>query len=381
MPIQTQQVKEAILGLNKFNVIGEINEGANAFAYRANHIHLNRQVFLKIVYLDPDDQDSILREPRLLVEALQSYPRSDNIVQLYDADILNIEGLDHLCLQMEFINGSSLLSLLQSKPLGQQEAVRICIGILNGLNYLHGQRLLHRDLKPANILLTELSVPKITDFGSMKRLGENRQYTNASRHSALYVPPEGWEEPSRFSFPSDIYQMGMVLYEMVNGCLVYDQAHYITPSLNKELREMKCSYEGLEEADQCLWSNRGIAELSGRGNLLQYSCSPRVYCSSKIERVIKVGTKPEALKRFGNVNQFLNRLVQIDVPDWKPVNEHYEAKSWQGFDWRVYKIQNRGKSEIRIERARVGTNKYRAFRTQQFASDRGAFKYIEDFRK
>ncbi len=62
MYIQTQQVKEALRGLNKFEIINEINEGANAFAYRAKHIHLDRPVFLKVIYLDKEDQDSILRE-------------------------------------------------------------------------------------------------------------------------------------------------------------------------------------------------------------------------------------------------------------------------------------------------------------------------------
>ena len=228
MPIESQQVIDALIHLNKFEDYTEIREGANAFTYRAHHIHLDRPVFLKVIYLGGEDQDSILREPRLLVQALRSNPPSDNIVELYDADIIQIDGADHLCLQMEYIDGRSLLSILESRCVGQQEAVRICAGILHGLNHLHAQRMLHRDLKPANVLLAD-TVPKITDFGSVRLLEQEHDFTTASHHSALYVPPEGWEVPSRYFFCSDIYQVGMVLYELVNGSLVYDQSHYVTP--------------------------------------------------------------------------------------------------------------------------------------------------------
>ncbi len=280
---------------------------------------------------------------------------------------------------MEYVEGNSILSVLQSKALGQQEAVRICTGILHGLNHLHMKRLLHRDLKPANVLLSGL-VPKITDFGSMKRLSEGTIFTNASRHSDLYVPPEGWEDPSRYSFNSDIYQVGMVLYEMVNGCLAYDQGNYITTNLQKQLEAMNSSYECLDEVDKCIWSKRGIAELSRRGNLLQYGCSPRIYYSPKISRVIKFATNPDLEKRCSSVNQFLEKLIQVDVPDWKPVNDHYEAKGWKRFDWRVFDVPARGKTGPKVERAKTGTGKYRTIKALSLSSEREAFKFIEDFK-
>jgi DNA repair exonuclease SbcCD ATPase subunit len=66
MPIESQEVIEALARLNKFQHYTEIREGANAFAYCAHHIHLDRAVFLKVIYLNQEEQDSILREPRLL---------------------------------------------------------------------------------------------------------------------------------------------------------------------------------------------------------------------------------------------------------------------------------------------------------------------------
>jgi serine/threonine protein kinase len=379
MPTESEEVIEALARLNKFQHFAEIREGANAFAYRAHHIHLDRPVFLKVIYLDAENQDSILREPRLLVQALRSNPPSENIVELYDADIVQIQGEDHLCLQMEYVDGRSLLSTLESRPVGQQEAVRICTGVLHGLNHLHRQRMLHRDLKPANVLLSG-TVPKITDFGSMNLLGEGNDFATASRHSALYVPPEGWEDPSRYTFSSDIYQVGMILYELVNGCLIYDPTHYITPTLQRHLNNTNTIYEQLDDLDKTSWTNRGIAELSRKGRLLGYGCTPRIYHSSKIRRIVNCATHPELAKRCLNVNQFLARLIQINVPDWKPINDHYEAESWQGFDWRVLTVQTRRRNLMRVYKARAGTGRYRTITTHPFVSERDAFEFVERFR-
>jgi serine/threonine protein kinase len=379
MPIESQEVIEAVTRLNKFQHFTEIREGANAFTYRAHHIHLDRPVFLKVIYINEEDQDSILREPHLLVQALRSNPPSENIVELYDADIVQIQGEDHLCLQMEYVDGSSLLSILEFRSVGQQEAVRICTGVLHGLNHLHRQRMLHRDIKPANVLLAD-TIPKITDFGSVKLLEQEHDFTIASHHSALYVPPEGWEVPSRYLFCSDIYQVGIVLYELVNGCLVYDQSHYVTPVLRRELERLSLEYEHLDDVEKCLWSNHGIAELSARGRLLEYGRSPKAYYSPKLMRLVKLATRPELNRRCPNVDQFLNKLLQIDVPDWKSVDDHYEAESWQEFDWRVLTVQTRRRNLIRVYKARAGTGRYRTITTHPFVSDRDAFDFVERFR-
>lgn len=214
----------------------------------------------------------------------------------------------------------------------------------------------------------------------MRLLEELHDFTTASHHSALYVPPEGWEIPSRYSFCSDIFQVGMIFYELVNGCLVYDQSHYITPGLTEQLRRLNTRYELLDEVDKCLWSNLGIVELSARGRLLEYGHPPRPYYSSKITRLVKFATRPELNRRCPNVNPFLNRLLQIDVPNWKPVDDYYEAESWQGFDWRLLAVQTRRRNLIRVDKARAGTGRYRNITTHSFVSEREAFDFVERFR-
>ena len=80
------------------------------------------------------------------------------------------------------------------------------------------------------------------------------------------------------------------------------------------------------------------------------------------------------------MNQFLARLMQINVPDWKPVDGHYEAESWQGFDWRVFTVQTRRRNLIRVDKARAGTGRYRTITTHPFVSERDAFDFVERFR-
>jgi serine/threonine protein kinase len=105
------------------------------------------------------------------------------------------------------------------------DAVRVTKGIIRGTAELHARNLVHRDLKPANIMLdTERCAPKIGDFGSIAELDENGVSTRTSKRSALYTPPECWDASPRHSRASDLYQIGMVLHELVNGPLPYTAA-------------------------------------------------------------------------------------------------------------------------------------------------------------
>ena len=196
MSAALQEIRQLIAATGKYRLEAENTEGANAYAFRAHHVPLDQPVFLKVLDSDPDGD--LFAEPRLLVEATRADENDSNLVRVYDAQHL---GDEYVLVAMEYVEGGSILSRLTSGPLPLMEAVDAAVGILHGLAQLHQALLVHRDIKPANVLLSHRYGriwPKIADFGSVARLAHADASVTASRHSALYVPPEGWAKPSRY---------------------------------------------------------------------------------------------------------------------------------------------------------------------------------------
>ena len=114
----------------KFGALTEIHEGANAYAFKGHHNHLNRDVFLKVYDFVAGMESDVLREPQLLVEAMRGTPSCPNLVQVFDAEIFSTGANQYICLQMEYVQGESLLKRLKNTAVGQQDAVRLVTGIV-----------------------------------------------------------------------------------------------------------------------------------------------------------------------------------------------------------------------------------------------------------
>lgn len=371
---ESNEVKQALEQSGRFSIQREIPEGANAFAFKAHDRLLDRDVFLKVMYYSPEAASDLLREPRVLVQATQCTPQPENLVQVFAAEIIDVGGEQHLCLQMECIEGSSLSSSLAGNAMGQRDAVEIATGILHGLSRLHLCRILHRDLKPANIVLSG-ATPKIADFGSAAVLPDGVAAVPASRHSALYVPPEGWGANPYYSKAADIYQVGMVLYEMVNGPLQYELRHYLTPKVLRELRVVGRDYDALDDCDKSQLADKGIAQLSSRGGLLLHGCPPRPYYSSKLSRIVNTATKPDPNQRYASAAEFISKLNQVDVPNWRPTSDtDFLADNWRGWDWTVSMNRN----NVLVKKAKPGTAKFRRVPNGILPSLALAFSFVEE---
>jgi serine/threonine protein kinase len=370
----TSQVQNALRQPGRFSILLEIDQGENAFAFKAHDRLLGRDVFLKIIYYSPEVASDLLREPRVLVQATQHDPKPENLVQVFGAEIIDVAGEQHLCLQMEWLEGSSLLSALAEGAIGQLDAVRIARGILHGVSHLHFCRILHRDLKPANILL-DGKTPKIADFGSAAVLPEGATAIPASRHSALYVPPEGWGAAPYYSKASDIYQVGMVLYELANGPIDSQLRHYLTPKVLRELRATGRDYNSLDDCDKSQLADKGIAQLSSQGGLLLHGRPQRPYYSSKLRRIVNAATKPDPGQRYASAGEFISKLNQIDIPNWLPTGDaEFLADNWRGWDWTVSFEANR----VAVRKAQPGTTKFRRIPNSAFSSLADAFLYVEE---
>ncbi len=371
----SNEVKAALEDLGKFTIQEEVDEGANAVAaFKAFDRLLHRDAFLKVIYYSADAAAELLHEPRLLVQATAGVPKPENLVQVLGADVLSLAGEQYLCLQMEWIEGASLLSSLTADAMGQFDALRLTRGILHGLAHLHSKRILHRDLKPANILLDGL-IPKIADFGSAAVLPAGSTAVSASRHSALYVPPEGWAPEPSYSITSDIYQVGMVLYELVNGPLDYRLRYYLTPKVLRELAAAGKDFESLDNCDQSQQADRSIAELSSKGRLLLHGQPPRPYYSDRLRRIVNRATNPDPRKRFGSAEEFIARLNQVEVPNWRQLcGTEFTAENWRGWDWAVSSIGPR----VVVKKAQPGSGKFRRIPNRTFPSLSDAFSHVED---
>jgi len=378
MSPDNDSIISALETTGKFEALREIPGGANAYAFACRHKHLNRDVFLKIYHFVEGMENDVLREPRSLVEATKDPSGCPNLVQVFDTDVITIGSERYVCLQMEFVHGESLLKGLQRVNIGQQDAIRIVSGISNGVAHLHSKQMLHRDLKPANILLDNM-MPKIADFGSVAILQGDQSSVSASKHSALYVPPEGWKDPSIYTKASDLYQIGMVLYELVNGPLNNDDKHYLTRGALRQLKQDGKEFDSLDDFEKSRCVNSCIAELSIKGKLLEKGRPHCPYYSAKIARLVRVATQPDPQKRHGSVLEFLGALTKIDVPNWIASAENeFFAGSWRGWDWRLRIVQKRSRCDIVLERSRLDQQNWRRYPGMAFNSASDAFIFVEN---
>lgn len=208
--------------LGKYHILEPLGQGGMAQVYRAYHPTLDRYVAVKVLRSDLSDEKEFLarfsREARS-VAAL----RHPNIVQVFDFDVQD----DHYYMVMELLEGNTLKAYLnnyhgQGKTVPSGAIARILVDVLKGLAYAHADGIIHRDIKPANILLTRKGEAVITDFGIAQIIG-GTQYTvsGALMGTLHYMAPEqgmGTKVDER----SDIYSLGVVLYEMLTGHPPFD---------------------------------------------------------------------------------------------------------------------------------------------------------------
>ena len=187
--------------------------GGMGVVFRAEHLHLNRQVALKVLTADLAGNRSVRQ--RFLREA-QTAARLDhpNIVPVFDAG--EVDGL--LYIAMTYIDGVDLGHVLDSEErLSPQRTIDLLAEVADALDTAHGAGLVHRDVKPGNVLVDNVR-SWLTDFGLTKRIASRTALTAAGRTvgTAAYLAPEqirGQDVDAR----TDIYAFGCVLYECLTG--------------------------------------------------------------------------------------------------------------------------------------------------------------------
>jgi serine/threonine-protein kinase len=203
-----------------YELIEEVGRGGMGVVYRAWQKSLHRIVALKMIlrgeHATPEDV------ARFQVEAqAAAHLEHPGIVPIYGAG--EVDGQAYFC--MRLVEGETLSSLLGRGPLRPREAVALLAGISRAVAFAHQRGILHRDLKPSNILIDRDGRPHVTDFGLAKRVsaegvptGTGLTHTGAIVGTPAYMAPEqitisrGKPSPA-----SDVYSLGVILYEMLTG--------------------------------------------------------------------------------------------------------------------------------------------------------------------
>jgi len=210
-----------IIGQNfgRYQILELIGEGGMATVYKAYDTHLEREVAIKVIRRDafpPNQLDLILKRFEREAKSLGrlSHP---NIVGVIDYG--EHEGSPYLV--MVYLPGGTLKDRL-GKPMPWREAVQLILPIAYALEYVHDHNIINRDVKPSNILLTEKGQPMLTDFGLVK-LFEGRDSNLTASGDGIgtpdYMAPEQWIGET--TVLSDMYSLGVVLYEMITGYRPY----------------------------------------------------------------------------------------------------------------------------------------------------------------
>lgn len=220
-----------VLG-NRYEIIEKIGTGGMATVYKAKCRVLNRFVAVKILKDEFANDSEFIKRFQVEAQAAASLSHP-NIVSIFDVGDDN--GMHYIV--MELIEGKTLKDIINEKgKLPWKDAVKVTAQIASGLSQAHKNHIVHRDIKPHNILITKDGVAKVTDFGIAKAVSNSTINAFGSTIGSVhYFSPEhargGYTDEK-----SDIYSLGVVLYEMCTGQLPFDGETPVAVAL-KHLQE------------------------------------------------------------------------------------------------------------------------------------------------
>jgi serine/threonine protein kinase len=205
-----------------YRLIRLLGEGGMAEVWLAQRADgsIKREVALKLPMLrrDREDLSSRFARERDILAALE-HP---HIARLYDAGV-SPDGLPYLA--MEYVRGERLTAWCDTHRVGVNERLKLVLQVLDALQYAHAHHVIHRDIKPSNILVNEAGHVRLLDFGVAKLLEQHEQQTDLTIVYGRALTPE-YASPElargdTVEPASDVYSLGVLLYELLTGCLPY----------------------------------------------------------------------------------------------------------------------------------------------------------------
>lgn len=211
----------------RYEVLKRVGSGGMADVYMAKDHKLNRNVAVKVLKSEYVEDEKFLKKFETEAQAVArlSHP---NIVNIYDVGME--DGINYIV--MELAEGITLKEYIRKKGyLSPKETVEISTQIASAISHAHKNHIIHRDIKPQNILVSDTGIIKVTDFGIAKATSSNTvTSTTTAMGSVHYISPE--QAKGRFcDEKSDIYSLGITMYEMVTGHVPFDHENGVTIAL------------------------------------------------------------------------------------------------------------------------------------------------------
>ena len=266
------------MNITNYAIKKSIGQGGMATVYLANHQLLQNQVAIKVLSQEYVRNDNIRK--RFLAEARNMASMSHpNIIKVTDL----IDDGDTVAFVMEYIEGETLKEYLERKgKLSDDEIKTIFSQMLEAVGYVHEQNLVHRDIKPSNFMITPKGQIKLLDFGIAKNIDTNsadytQTGTTQNMGTPIYMSPEQIKSTKDVTLQSDIYSLGVVLWQMVMGKKPYDTNTSSTYELQTKI----------------VTENLSLT-------------------NSKFDSIIEVATAKELNIRFNNCKELKSKLENLD---------------------------------------------------------------------
>lgn len=259
----------------------ENGRGANGYLWFAKNRISHTEVAIKFYAGEPGARRH--DEPKLLAAI-----ESPNVLPIYEARNVSDEWAYFVTPRCR---GGDVDDLIGRYP-SVHDAIDVVLGISYGVSAIHAAAMVHRDLKPANIVMDE-GTPRIADFGSVRTLDSASKETSASQHSVLYRPPESFAS-GRYSRSGDVYQIGLIAYQLFGGELPYDGTKYLSSREQKE-------YEAIgDPIDKSLFVDNVIRRRAETGKLMDFSSLPP-WISNGARRGLRQMTHPNPVERLASI--------------------------------------------------------------------------------
>ncbi|HEU0168172.1 MAG TPA: protein kinase [Chloroflexota bacterium] len=218
---------ETIAG--RYQIVRRLGSGGMATVYLAHDPMLGRDVAIKVPRLDAEAEPDVLERFEAELRAVGRLNHR-NIVTIYDGG----EDRGQPFLVMEPVDGESLAQLIRREsPLPQEQAVELAVQIADALAYAHAQGLIHRDVKPQNVLLDRAGRAKVTDFGIARSSDVTRTLAGTVMGTPNYMAPEVGAG-GRATAQSDVYSLGVVLYQMLTGHTPFEAENPIAAAVRAQ---------------------------------------------------------------------------------------------------------------------------------------------------